>query len=83
MQSIVNILPPDYLDINEPHINDIIMRYKTLDETNQDLMDIVQRNSDEIETNQAILTSLIKVGIKKITNNVGFFVGKERFNTSI
>ncbi|KAI8922618.1 hypothetical protein BC831DRAFT_474976 [Entophlyctis helioformis] len=60
LQSIVDILPPDYLDVNEPHINDIIMRHKTLVETNEDLKAVVQRNQDDIEKQQGILAGLIK-----------------------
>ncbi|KAJ3415382.1 hypothetical protein HDV05_005119 [Chytridiales sp. JEL 0842] len=60
LQSVVDILPPDYLDINEPHINDILMRYKTLVETNEDLKKMVQANQDGIEKEQSVLASLIK-----------------------
>ena len=60
LQSIVDILPPDYLDVNEPHINDIIMRHKTLNETNNDLISVVQTNQDEIEKLQTSLASLVK-----------------------
>ncbi|KAJ3337611.1 hypothetical protein HDU91_001425, partial [Kappamyces sp. JEL0680] len=60
LQSIVDILPPDYLDVHEPQINDIIMRYKTLTETNQDLFEEAQRNNDEIEKSQARLLGLVK-----------------------
>jgi CRISPR/Cas system-associated endoribonuclease Cas2 len=56
----VDILPPDYLDVNEPHINDIIMRHKTLTETNQDLIKIVQRNHDDIERMQKEVARLSK-----------------------
>ena len=65
MQSVVDILPPDYLDINEPHINDILMRHKTLVETNEDLIKMVQQSQDEIEQEQATLSDLIKVDEKK------------------
>ncbi|KAI9331078.1 hypothetical protein BDR26DRAFT_938572 [Obelidium mucronatum] len=60
LQSVVDILPPDYLDINEPHVNDIIMRHKTLVETNEDLIQMVQLNQDGIEERQSSLTALIK-----------------------
>jgi chromosome segregation ATPase len=60
LQSIVDILPPDYLDVHEPQINDIIMRYNTLRETNQDLMSEVQNNQDEIEKAHQTLQGLIK-----------------------
>ncbi|KAJ8331211.1 hypothetical protein O5D80_000773 [Batrachochytrium dendrobatidis] len=60
LQSIVDSLPPDYLDVNEPHINDIIMRHKTLVETNDDLKSVVQCNQDEVEKLQAKLAGLIK-----------------------
>ena len=61
LQSVVDILPPDYLDINEPHINDIIMRHKTLVETNDDLINMVQSSQDNIENQAGFLLSLIKV----------------------
>nr|KAJ3423112.1 hypothetical protein HK105_003137 [Polyrhizophydium stewartii] len=60
LQSIVDILPPDYLDVNEPHINDIIMRHGTLVETNEDLKSVVQKNQDDIEKLQSVLAGLIK-----------------------
>ncbi|KAI8907472.1 hypothetical protein DFJ77DRAFT_180125 [Powellomyces hirtus] len=60
LQSVVDILPPDYLDVNEPHINDILMRHKTLVETNEDLMGAVQTSQDEIESEQARLGELVK-----------------------
>ncbi|KAJ3056004.1 hypothetical protein HK097_008493 [Rhizophlyctis rosea] len=60
LQSVVDILPPDYLDVNEPHINDILMRHKTLVETNDDLVATVQQSQDEIEHQQAQLAGLIK-----------------------
>lgn len=62
LQSVVDILPPDYLDVNEPHINDILMRHKTLVETNDDLVATVQQSQDEIEQQNAQLAGLIKVG---------------------
>jgi hypothetical protein len=60
LQSIVDALPPDYLDVHEPQINDIILRYNTLSETNQDLKSIVQHNQDDIESLNQKLQSLIK-----------------------
>ncbi|KAJ3232134.1 hypothetical protein HDU81_003282 [Chytriomyces hyalinus] len=60
LQSVVDVLPPEYLDINEPHVNDIIMRHKTLVETNNDLITMVQLNQDEIEERQSSLNALIK-----------------------
>jgi peptidoglycan hydrolase CwlO-like protein len=60
LQSIVDALPPDYLDVHEPQINDIIMRYNTLNETNQDLLSVVQSNQDEIEKSHQTLQGLIK-----------------------
>ena len=60
LQSIVDILPPDYLDVHEPQIHDIIMRYKTLTETNQDLLSEVQRNQDQVEQYQTTLQGLVK-----------------------
>jgi hypothetical protein len=60
LQSIVDALPPDYLDVHEPQINDIIMRYNTLIETNQDLVSIVQKNQDDIEQAHVSLQGLVK-----------------------
>lgn len=61
LQSVVDSLPADYLDINEPHINDVLMRHKTLVETNDDLIKTVQEFQDDIESEQTRLTSVIKV----------------------
>ncbi|KAJ2998536.1 hypothetical protein HDV02_004440 [Globomyces sp. JEL0801] len=60
LQSIVDVLPPDYLDVHEPQINDIIMRHKTLVETNKDLIADVAHNQDEIERAQSTLLGLVK-----------------------
>jgi hypothetical protein len=60
LQSIVEALPPDYLDVHEPQINDIIMRYNTLAETNLDLLSNVQRNQDDIEQAHSKLQGLVK-----------------------
>lgn len=60
LQSIVDVLPPDYLNVHEPQINDILMRYKTLVETNQDLISVVQHNQDDIEKAQSTLLGLVK-----------------------
>ncbi|KAJ3392545.1 hypothetical protein HDU92_008304 [Lobulomyces angularis] len=60
LQSAVDILPTDYLDVNEPHINDILMRHKTLVETNEDLMSMLQSFQDEIEKEQKGLQLSIK-----------------------
>ncbi|KAI8615429.1 hypothetical protein BC830DRAFT_298727 [Chytriomyces sp. MP71] len=60
LQSVVDVLPADYLDINEPHVNDIIMRHKTLVETNNDLIKMVSQSQDEIEQRQGLLTELVK-----------------------
>lgn len=60
LQSIVDVLPPDYLDVHEPQINDIIMRYKTLIETNQDLCKEAERNHEWIEKAQGTLQGLVK-----------------------
>jgi len=49
LQSVLKILPHNYLDVNEPHINDIIMRHTTLIETQKDLKDMVVYNQEEIE----------------------------------
>jgi hypothetical protein len=61
LQTVVDSLPADYLDINEPHINDVLMRHKTLVETNDDLIQTVQQCQDEIEREQTRLTTVIKV----------------------
>ncbi|KAI8826081.1 uncharacterized protein EV422DRAFT_563890 [Fimicolochytrium jonesii] len=60
LQSVVDVLPPEYLDVNEPHINDILMRHKTLVETNDDLRQAVQKSQDEIESEQTRLGELVK-----------------------
>ncbi|KAI9343424.1 hypothetical protein DFJ73DRAFT_841517 [Zopfochytrium polystomum] len=60
LQSVVDILPPDYLDINEFHINDILMRHKTLVETNEDLIAMLQQTQDNVEKANAFLSDLVK-----------------------
>jgi chromosome segregation ATPase len=61
LQLVVDSIPPDYLDINEPHINDVLMRHKTLLETNEDLIKTVQNFQDSIENEQNKLTNIVKV----------------------
>jgi hypothetical protein len=60
MQSVVNALPADYLDVHEPHIHDVLMRYKTLKETNDDLRRISQHNSSLTEQEQTKLNALLE-----------------------
>lgn len=60
LQSVVDVLPVDYLDVNEPHINDILMRHKTLVETNEDLIQTVQGQADQIEKEQTMLAGMVK-----------------------
>jgi len=49
------------LDVNEPHINDIIMRHTTLIETQRDLKENAVSNQVEIEKEQLNYTATIKV----------------------
>ncbi|KAI8809112.1 hypothetical protein BJ742DRAFT_250655 [Cladochytrium replicatum] len=60
LQLVVDLLPAEYLDVNEPHINDILMRHKTLVETNEDLIVMLQTYQDEIESQQGKLAELVK-----------------------
>ncbi|ORX85618.1 hypothetical protein BCR32DRAFT_290602 [Anaeromyces robustus] len=60
LQSVANILPHDYLDVNEPHINDIIMRHTTLIETQKDLKGNVVSSQEEMENAQLRYTATIK-----------------------
>lgn len=53
-------LPPDYLDVAEPNVNDILMRHKTLEETSADLSRILTAYQAEIESEQKALSDLIK-----------------------
>ena len=78
LQSVVDSLPADYLDINEPHINDVLMRHKTLVETNDDLIKTVQELQDDIETEQTRLTSVIKVNILISVSNYSYLTRKNR-----
>ncbi|KAG4099096.1 hypothetical protein H8356DRAFT_1290790 [Neocallimastix lanati (nom. inval.)] len=57
LQSVLNILPQNYLDVNEPHINDVIMRHTTLIETQKDLKDMAVYNQEEIENEQVRYTA--------------------------
>ncbi|KAG4108120.1 hypothetical protein H8356DRAFT_1022667 [Neocallimastix lanati (nom. inval.)] len=49
LQSVLNALPQNYLDVSEPHINNIIMRHTTLIETQQELKNRVIFNQEELE----------------------------------
>jgi len=60
LQSVVKILPHNYLDVNEPHINDIIMRHTTLIETKKDLKQMSVSNQEEIEKEQLNYTATRK-----------------------
>lgn len=60
LQSVVDSLPPNYLDTSEPHINDIVLRHRTLVETNKDLMNALHSTQETIENNQLKLTGLMK-----------------------
>ncbi|KAI8848082.1 hypothetical protein BC829DRAFT_475298 [Chytridium lagenaria] len=48
------------INVNEPHINDILMRHKTLVETNEDLIRMLQQSQDTIEKEATALAELIK-----------------------
>ncbi|KAL7746545.1 hypothetical protein RI367_008072 [Sorochytrium milnesiophthora] len=61
LQSVIAVLPSDYLDVHEPHINDILMRHHTLNETNRDLMRTLQQQTDEIETQTNHLNDIMKM----------------------
>jgi hypothetical protein len=45
-------------DGNEPHINDILIRFKTLSETNVDLMQVMQANNEKVDKLQVQLMHL-------------------------
>lgn len=60
LHMVVTNLPSDYMDINDPSINDILMRYTTLIETNADLRRIHQKNLDNIEMLHNQFTALLK-----------------------
>ncbi|KAJ3370218.1 hypothetical protein GGF31_004276 [Allomyces arbusculus] len=60
LQWVISSLPSDYLDVQEPHINDVLTRYHTLSETNHDLQETLQQRLDEIEAETNRLNDLIK-----------------------
>lgn len=60
LQSIVDIVPPEYLDSAEPRIKDLILRHSTLIETNTDLLANVKLNQDHIETSRNELTTVME-----------------------
>ncbi|TPX31276.1 hypothetical protein SeMB42_g07785 [Synchytrium endobioticum] len=60
LQKVVDSLPPDYLEINEPHITDILARHGTLVDTASDLSKVLQRRHEEIELCQIRLAALMK-----------------------
>jgi hypothetical protein len=60
LQSTVTVMPADYVDSSDPAISDILDRFNTLYETNQDLRKIVQQNTDAIEKSQAYMSDMAK-----------------------
>lgn len=60
LQSVVVSLPAEYLDTSDPHINDILLRYKTLSETNADLATNARNNTELIEKLQLQLNDVLK-----------------------
>eukprot|EP01135_Chromosphaera_perkinsii_P002731 Nk52_evm99s226 gene=Nk52_evmTU99s226 len=66
LQQTVNSLPADYLESQEPHIKDIMMRYNTLKQTNEDLVLQVQKYYDEVEKKQQKIFSLEKEKTNKV-----------------
>ena len=54
------MLPPNYLDVNEPQILDILIRYKTLKETQQDLTNEVRENQEKVLDSESKLQKLFK-----------------------
>jgi hypothetical protein len=54
------VLPPNYLDVNEPQILDILIRYKTLKETQQDLTNEVRENQEKVLDSESKLQKLFK-----------------------
>ncbi|ORZ34725.1 hypothetical protein BCR44DRAFT_33553 [Catenaria anguillulae PL171] len=60
LTAVIASLPTDYLDVQEPQINDILQRYSTLSETNRDLQQTLQVRLDEIERESNHLNDLLK-----------------------
>jgi hypothetical protein len=58
---VIASLPADYLDVQEPQINDILQRHHTLKETNLDLQAVLQNRLDDIEKETNRLNDLIKM----------------------
>ncbi|TPX38275.1 hypothetical protein SmJEL517_g00286 [Synchytrium microbalum] len=66
LQRVVDCLPPDYLEINEPHITDILARHGTLVDTAADLAKILINRNEEIEAGQIRLAALMKEGSDQV-----------------
>ncbi len=60
LQSVIKILPTNYFNTNEPTIYDILLRYKTLSETNLDLVKAIEQNQHDIEVYQEKHSRLVK-----------------------
>ena len=52
------ILPANFIEFNEPNVQDVILRFKTFAETNADLRKANQSDSEQIEQRQLKLKSL-------------------------
>ncbi len=57
----IKILPASYFNTNEASINDILLRHKTLSETNLDLVKDIEVNQKETENVQEKLSRILKV----------------------
>ncbi|KAI9223937.1 hypothetical protein BC828DRAFT_374708 [Blastocladiella britannica] len=64
--AVIASLPIDYLDVQDPHINDVVQRHTTLAETNHDLQGTLQSRLDEIERESNRLNDLLKLKNNRI-----------------
>ena len=60
LKSVVQILPTNYFNTNEPTINDILLRHKTLSETNADLVKSIEYNQQHMEKEQDKLAKILR-----------------------
>ncbi|KAJ1501462.1 hypothetical protein HMI54_006033 [Coelomomyces lativittatus] len=61
MLLVLSNLPSDYLDVQDPHLNDILQRHQTLSETRSDLQTTLQARLDGIESLTNQLSELVKL----------------------
>ncbi len=66
LQCVLVILPTGFSDNNEPHIQDVLLRYQTLSETNQDLRARLSQLSSALDASQTHLLTIMSQNVEQI-----------------